>query len=50
MFYENGKEYLQNNLDDSELIMRKKFIEGSDYINKWWKRKAIRRYTKLFGG
>ena len=48
MFYENGKEYLQNNLDDSDLIMRKKFVEGYDYINKWWKRKAIRRYTKLF--
>jgi len=48
MFYENGKEYLQNNLDDSDLIMRKKFVEGSKYINKWWKRKAIRRYTKLF--
>ena len=47
MFYENGKEYLQNNLDDSDLIMRKKFVEGYDYINKWWKRKAIRRYTKL---
>ena len=47
MFYENGKEYLQNNLDDSDLIMRKKFAEGYDYINKWWKRKAIRRYTKL---
>ena len=47
MFYENGKEYLQNKIDDSDLIMRKKFAEGYDYINKWWKRKAIRRYTKL---
>ena len=48
MFYENGKEYLQNKIDDSDLIMRKKFAEGYGYINKWWKRKAIKRYTKLF--
>ena len=47
MFYENGKEYLQNKIDDSDLIMRKKFAEGYHYINKWWKRKAIKRYTKL---
>ena len=48
MFYENGREYLKNEIDDSALIMRPKFIQGSDYINKWWKRKAIKRYTKLF--
>jgi hypothetical protein len=28
--------------------MRNKFVEGYDYINKWWKRKAIKRYTKLY--
>ena len=27
--------------------MRPKFAQGSEYINKWWKRKAIKRYTKL---
>ena len=27
--------------------MRKQFVEGYDYINRWWKRKALRRYTKL---
>ena len=27
--------------------MKKKYIEDVDYINKWWKPKAIRRYTKL---
>jgi len=46
-FYENGKDFLCGNIDDGELIMRKKFAEGYDYINKWWKRKAIKRYTKL---
>ena len=48
LFYENGREYLRNEIDDSELVMRPKFVQGSEYINKWWKRKAIRRYTKLF--
>ena len=46
-FYENGRDFLKGDIDDSELIMRNKFIEGYDYINKWWKRKAIKRYTKL---
>jgi hypothetical protein len=27
--------------------MRPKFAQGSEYINKWWKRKAIKRYTKF---
>ena len=27
--------------------MKKKFEEGTDYINKWWKRQAIKRYSKL---
>lgn len=47
-FYENGRDYLKNEIDDSGLVMRKKFVEGPEYINRWWKRKAIRRYTKLF--
>ena len=27
--------------------MKKKFEEGDDYTIRWWKKKAIRRYTKL---
>ena len=45
--YDNGLEYLRNEIDDSELVMKKKFIEDYEYINRWWKKKAIRRYTKL---
>jgi hypothetical protein len=45
--YDNGLEYLRNEIDDSELVMKKKFVEDYEYINKWWKKKAIRRYTKL---
>ncbi len=46
-FYENGRDFLRGEIDDSDLKMRKQFVEGYDYINRWWKRKAIRRYTKL---
>ena len=45
--YDNGLEYLRNEIDDSDLIMKKKFVEDYDYINRWWKKKAIKRYTKL---
>ena len=27
--------------------MKKKFEEGYDYINNWWKKQAIKRYSKL---
>ena len=46
-FYENGREFLRNEITADKLVMRPKFTQGSEYINKWWKRKAIKRYTKL---
>ena len=45
--YENGKEFLRKEIDEKDLVMKKKYIEDVDYINKWWKPKAIRRYVKL---
>ena len=45
--YDNGLEYLRNEINESELVMKKKFVDDYDYINKWWKKKAIKRYTKL---
>ena len=45
--YENGLEYLRKEIDDSELILKKKFVGDYEYTNKWWKKKAIKRYTKL---
>ena len=47
LFYENGREYLRGENDDSDLVLRKQFAEGHEYINRWWKKKAIKRYTKL---
>ena len=46
-FYENGREFLRGEIEVDKLVMRPKFAQGSEYINKWWKRKAIKRYTKL---
>ena len=28
-------------------IIKDKFKQGTEYINKWWKKHAISRYTKL---
>ena len=46
--YENGKEFLRNEIEEKDLKMKKKYVEDSDYIMKWWKPKAIKRYSKLF--
>jgi hypothetical protein len=48
MMYENGNDFLCSKIDESELILKEKFANGVDYIEKWWKRKAIARYTKLY--
>ena len=45
--YENGNEFLCSKIEESELVMKKKFADGVDYINNWWKRQAIKRYTTL---
>ena len=46
--YENGLEYLRNEIEDKDLVMKQKYVLDYDRINSWWKPKAIRRYTKLF--
>jgi len=48
MMYENGNEFLRSEIDESELVMKKKFEDDVEYINNWWKKKAIKRYTKLY--
>jgi hypothetical protein len=47
MLYDNGNEFLRNEIDESELKLKKKFEEGDDYTMRWWKKKAIKRYEKL---
>ena len=46
--YENGKKFLRGEIEEKDLKMKEKYSEDSDYIMKWWKPKAIKRYTKLF--
>ena len=46
--YENGLNYLRNEIDDNDLVMKQKYVLDYDRINSWWKPKAIRRYTTLF--
>ncbi len=46
--YENGKEFLRGEIEEKDLKMKQKYIDDSDYIMKWWKPKAIKRYSKLF--
>jgi hypothetical protein len=47
MMYENGCEFLRNEITEDKLILKDKFNQGTEYINKWWKKHAISRYTKL---
>lgn len=47
MMYHNGPEFLRGEISEDELNMKKKFEDGQEYINNWWKRKAKRRYIKL---
>jgi hypothetical protein len=47
MIYENGPEFLRSEIEEDKLVIKPKFSEGQEYINKWWKRHAIKRYSKL---
>jgi hypothetical protein len=47
MMYENGSQFLRSEINEDDLVLKKKFADGEDYIYKWWKRHAISRYSKL---
>jgi len=46
-FYENTREYLRSEIEESELVGSKKLENDVDGVMDWWKPKAIRRYTNL---
>ena len=48
MMYENGREFLCKQIEEDELVLKPKFEQGVEYINKWWKKHAISRYSKLY--
>jgi hypothetical protein len=45
--YDNGNEYLRNEITEDQLVLKDKFRDGDDYTMKWWRKKAINRYSKL---
>ena len=45
--YQNGKEFLRSEINEDELIIRNMYERDIEYIDSWWKRKAVNRYTKL---
>ena len=45
--YDNGRPFLRGEIEEKDLVMKKKYDENIEYIERWWKPKAIRRYTKL---
>ena len=47
MMYDNGCEFLCDKITEDKLVLKDKFAEGDDYTIRWWKKQAIKRYTKL---
>ena len=45
--YQNGKEFLRSEIKEEDLVMRSMYQRDVEYIETWWKRKAVNRYTKL---
>ena len=47
MMYENGCEFLRGEISEDKLNLKKKFVEDIPYTDKWWKKKAVKRYRTL---
>ncbi len=47
-FYENYKEFLTSQIDETQLKLKERLKEDVDGILEWWKSKAINRYSKLY--
>jgi len=48
MMYDNGCEFLRGEIRENDLKLKKKFKEDIPYTEKWWKKKAIRRYKNVY--
>jgi len=48
MMYENGCEFLRNEINEDKLKLKTKFEEDISYTDKWWKKKAVKRYQTLY--
>lgn len=47
-FYDNYKEYLTSQIDETQLKLKERLTKDVDAILDWWKPKAINRYSKLY--
>lgn len=47
MMYENGNQFLCDKIEEKNLILKPKFQQGNEYTIRWWKDKAIKRYSTL---
>ena len=47
MMYENGSEFLRNEIEGKDLKLKQKFKEDIPYTLRWWMKKAIRRYKNI---
>jgi len=47
MMYENGCEFLRGEIEEDKLKLKLKFEEDIPYTDKWWKKKAVKRYRTL---
>ena len=45
--YQNGKEFLRSEINEDQLEIRNMYGRDIEYIDSWWKRKAIKRYENL---
>ena len=48
MMYENGNEFLRGEIEEKDLKLKQKFEEDIPYTERWWKKKAIRRYKSIY--
>jgi|TARA_Y100001938_G_C8027372_1_gene398759 hypothetical protein len=48
MMYDNGCEFLRGEINESNLKLKQKFQEDIPYTEKWWKKKAVRRYENMY--
>jgi hypothetical protein len=47
-FYDNYKEYLTSQIDETQLKLKERLTKDVDAILEWWKPKAINRYSRLY--
>jgi hypothetical protein len=47
MMYTNGKDLLCGNINETQLILNERYVNGDEKSINWWKEKSIKRYKKL---